>query len=367
VVINGARNYANSAADADGAEWSIDTLGGTADNRSDFGFLLGHQGLRLDTETGAYYNRARYLQSGLGTFGGRDPVPYVDGFHLYQYQVGSPVNLTDPSGEIAPAIYLAVVGIAALLSSTAEAPTSQADAAGAKARQQAQTAENVKTGAALATCAAAPVGGAALAARAGLSGTAAGLTIAGTTGMANGLVQTGLDAAINPDMTAGELATDFSLNFGVGALLGGLQARGLINPATSLPDDGLVHLTNNRGAAGITESGVLRGNNYAGPLSNAGESGLGITRATGMSPSSYQAAVRIPPAAEAAFTPVRPIGPISSWQAVTGQQYTANGALNLSTGAFTRHGVNWNQTAIYGFDAAFMTGSAYYLGTKIGD
>jgi hypothetical protein len=46
--------------------------------------------------------------------------------------------------------------------------------------------------------------------------------------MANGLVQTGLDAAINPDMTAGELATDFSLNFGVGALLGGLQARGLL-------------------------------------------------------------------------------------------------------------------------------------------
>lgn len=92
-ILNGDQNYANSGADPDGAEWAVDT------NGSDFGFLLGHQGLRLDTETGSYYNRARYLNSSLGVFGQRDPLKYVDGLHLGQYERSNPITNTDPSGE----------------------------------------------------------------------------------------------------------------------------------------------------------------------------------------------------------------------------------------------------------------------------
>jgi RHS repeat-associated protein len=59
---------------------------------------LGHQGLSLDAETGLYYNRARMLHPTLGTFTGRDPLGYVDGGSLYQYEAGSAIAGLDPSG-----------------------------------------------------------------------------------------------------------------------------------------------------------------------------------------------------------------------------------------------------------------------------
>ncbi|MFA6135142.1 MAG: RHS repeat-associated core domain-containing protein, partial [Phycisphaerae bacterium] len=149
-------------------------------------------------------------------------------------------------------------------------------------------------------------------------------------------------------------ATFNTLN--AGAMLWGVgQMAGAQAPSSG----GLVHLTNGKAGALINESEVLRGNIYAGPLSNAGQSGLGVTLRTGLSPGAYEAAVRIPSAGEAAFSSVRPIGPMTTWQWLTGQQYTANGVLNLSTGAFTRTGVNWNQVLIYGTDAAITVGTGY--------
>jgi RHS repeat-associated protein len=59
---------------------------------------LGHQGLSLDAETGLYYNRARMLHPTLGVFTGRDPLGYVDGGSLYEYEGGLPLARLDPIG-----------------------------------------------------------------------------------------------------------------------------------------------------------------------------------------------------------------------------------------------------------------------------
>ena len=96
--------------------------------------------------------------------------------------------------------------------------------------------------------------------------------------------------------------------------------------------------------------GKFAGNNYAGPLSSAASSALGVTFRTGLSPGAY-AAVNIPVASAGAFSPVRGIGPITSWQALTGQVYTVNGSLNLASGAFSRVGANLGQATFYGLDA----------------
>jgi RHS repeat-associated protein len=127
----------------------------------------------------------------------------------------------------------------------------------------------------------------------------------------------------------------------------------------------LVHLTTGQNAAGINATTTLIGNTYAGPLSNAQASGIGITVRTGLSPSTYQAAVRIPDIARPAFTPVRPVGPLTTWQYMTGQHYTANGVLNLSTGAFTRLGVNTNQVLIYSVDVLLDITVATSVGAGI--
>ena len=119
----------------------------------------------------------------------------------------------------------------------------------------------------------------------------------------------------------------------------------------------LVHMS---GAADdVLSSGKLGlpSNNYAGPASNAGRSGWSLTSRTGLNPNGTYSPVPIPAAGEAAFSEVVPIGPVTAWQRLTGQQYTARGILDLNTGAFTRSGLNWNQVGIYSFDAA-VTGTA---------
>lgn len=119
----------------------------------------------------------------------------------------------------------------------------------------------------------------------------------------------------------------------------------------------LVHLSTE--ADDILASGKLGlpSNNYAGPASNASRSGWSRTARTGLSPSGNYGAVPIPAAGEAAFSKVIPVGPMTTWQRLTGQQYTARGILDLNTGSFTRSGVNWNQVRIYGIDAAITGGT----------
>jgi hypothetical protein len=128
--------------------------------------------------------------------------------------------------------------------------------------------------------------------------------------------------------------------------------------------EGLVHLTGAGNA--IAESGVLIGRQgiYATSLETASKTGLDLTLRTGVSESSATAAVRIPAAAQGAFTSPTPIGPITAWQRAFGTQYTAAGTIDLATGAFTRSGVNWNQAFLYSVDAAF-TGTAVGVGVSV--
>lgn len=51
-----------------------------------------------DSETGLYYNRARYYDPSLGRFISEDPIGLAGGINVYAYVGNDPVNATDPSG-----------------------------------------------------------------------------------------------------------------------------------------------------------------------------------------------------------------------------------------------------------------------------
>ncbi len=59
---------------------------------------FGHQGLMHDQTIGLVYNRARMLHPRLARFMQRDPLGYVDGSNLYQYELGNPITRLDPLG-----------------------------------------------------------------------------------------------------------------------------------------------------------------------------------------------------------------------------------------------------------------------------
>jgi RHS repeat-associated protein len=51
-----------------------------------------------DTETGLYYYRARYYDSGIGRFLSEDPIAFKGGMNFFSYGKNNPVNYVDPSG-----------------------------------------------------------------------------------------------------------------------------------------------------------------------------------------------------------------------------------------------------------------------------
>ena len=55
-------------------------------------------GRAWDAESGLYYNRARFYEPAAGRFISEDPIGLAGGVNPYQYAVGDPVNLSDPSG-----------------------------------------------------------------------------------------------------------------------------------------------------------------------------------------------------------------------------------------------------------------------------
>ena len=99
IILNGTQNYSGSGADADGADWSVDTTG------SDYGFLLGFQGLRMDPESGNWYARARYESPTQGQWLERDPKGAIDGFNVYRFERSNPLIYTDPMGTEALAAW----------------------------------------------------------------------------------------------------------------------------------------------------------------------------------------------------------------------------------------------------------------------
>ena len=59
---------------------------------------FGHQGLQHDEEGGLIYNRARMLQPVLGRFLQRDPLGYVDGENIYEYERSNALIAVDTFG-----------------------------------------------------------------------------------------------------------------------------------------------------------------------------------------------------------------------------------------------------------------------------
>jgi RHS repeat-associated protein len=51
-----------------------------------------------DTETGLYYNRARYYDATVGRFISEDPTGFKGGLNFYPYVTNDPANQTDPMG-----------------------------------------------------------------------------------------------------------------------------------------------------------------------------------------------------------------------------------------------------------------------------
>lgn len=67
---------------------------------SAYDWVIGHQGLMIDTEGGLIYGRMRYMNPGLGRWVQRDPKSYVDGPNLYMAEHDNPINLLDPQGTV---------------------------------------------------------------------------------------------------------------------------------------------------------------------------------------------------------------------------------------------------------------------------
>ena len=66
-----------------------------------------YQGMPLDPVTGLYYERARWYSPSLGTWISQDPAGYINGAVTYQFVMGNPVGLVDPTGlleQMAPGV-----------------------------------------------------------------------------------------------------------------------------------------------------------------------------------------------------------------------------------------------------------------------
>jgi RHS repeat-associated protein len=65
---------------------------------SSYNWLIGHQGLMHDQESGLIYNRTRYVHALVGRFGQRDTGDYLDDTNLYAYLGQQPLDRLDPQG-----------------------------------------------------------------------------------------------------------------------------------------------------------------------------------------------------------------------------------------------------------------------------
>ena len=57
-----------------------------------------YTGREFDSETGVYFYRARYVDSGVGRFVSEDPLGFKGGINFYAFVLNNPVNLRDPLG-----------------------------------------------------------------------------------------------------------------------------------------------------------------------------------------------------------------------------------------------------------------------------
>lgn len=296
--------------------------------------LLGYRGLTVDPP-GYVQQGLRAYDPQVGRWLSPDPVGHVGSLSLYDYCDNDPLNVFDPDGRFGKGVGNGITG-----SVSSSSPSSAAFNIGMT------------------------LGG-------GISGAGSGAV--GGAHIVNNSLSLGLSDSFGwtqsysyhgSQYTASRVLADVGRESLVAAAALGVGNALTTTTRTAIGTDRLVHVSTK--ADEILASGKLGlpSDIYAGPASNSGLSGWSLTAKTGLSPAGTYSAVPIPAAGEAAFSRVVPIGPMTAWQRLTGQQYTARGVIDLSTGAFTRSGVNWNQVGIYATDAAItggVTGGGIYL------
>ncbi len=128
-----------------------------------------------------------------------------------------------------------------------------------------------------------------------------------------------------------------------GAIIG-VVVGGVLRPfvgarwaAMSRPQQSLVHLTDQPGAAGIVREGVLRGSQgiYGLPQTAANEGTIARVFRTLLRPAQTARSVPIPQGAQGLFRQPAPIGPLSIYQRLMGVYRAPAGSINILTGGFT--------------------------------
>ena len=398
----------------------------TADSTSQpYGLCeFGHQGLYHDEETGIIYNRARYVHPLFGTFMQTDSLQYQDGMNLQEYLQSNPINLLDSMGlgqDLDEVFWIILPstgrphGISRYRLTRGRLTEEEVEvlrrpeirAAAEKfagmyfpndppltlTEEDRRLYARIEGGINMVFAAMETVGGLAMMGLGGGSevGSLGSSTVAsvpafvaGTAMTVNGcdnfqtgwrqlwtgdpqktLLYQGVKYGTGSDTAAAIIDTGARVTGGTaGSIkLGQLASVRAAGTLASGKPQGLVHLTDPAHAAQIEATQLLKGDIYAGPLSNAGRTGWGVTWRTGMRPGTYQA-ITIPEGALGAFRKPVPVGIFTGWQRAMGTQYTARGVLDLSTGAFTRTGINWTQMGWYGIDVgadAVVVGGTLYL------
>jgi RHS repeat-associated protein len=78
--------------------YTYDSFGNTTNSSGSLTNFFRYTGREFETETGLYYDRARYLDPTTGKFISEDPLAFNAGLNFYDYVNGDPTNLADPTG-----------------------------------------------------------------------------------------------------------------------------------------------------------------------------------------------------------------------------------------------------------------------------
>ena len=80
-------------------KYTYDSYGNLIASTGTLTNLLRYTAREFDSETGLYYNRARYYDSGAGRWLSEDPIRFVGGHDFYAYVLNDPLRYRDPSGR----------------------------------------------------------------------------------------------------------------------------------------------------------------------------------------------------------------------------------------------------------------------------
>lgn len=78
--------------------YTYDAFGNTTNSSGSVTNFFRYAGREFDTETGLYFNRARYYDSTVGRFVSEDPMRFAASVNFYAYVGNSTLNATDPTG-----------------------------------------------------------------------------------------------------------------------------------------------------------------------------------------------------------------------------------------------------------------------------